>query len=156
MQTKQKGFTLIELLVVIAIIGILASAVLIGFPLVTNKAKDARVKSAVSQMKNIMAQAVDTYGNYDSFTTNTPEMLTLTSDLEKNTYDGIYHFIKAPLTGSNSACVYALLSEKAGSSWYCLDGAGNIGTTDIDPATTTADYCSDVADPVVCPPIDRD
>ncbi len=63
MNTK-KGFTLIELLVVISVIGILASIVLVSLGDAQDAAKDARIKSSMSQLRVVAQIASDPIGNY--------------------------------------------------------------------------------------------
>ncbi len=61
---SDKGFTLIELLVVIAIIGILSSVVLVSLNSARAKARDARRKSDLNQIRIALSLYYNQYGNY--------------------------------------------------------------------------------------------
>lgn len=59
LRTTRAGFTLIELLVVIAIIGILASTVLASLNTARDKAKIAKVKTELREVRNAIALLED-------------------------------------------------------------------------------------------------
>lgn len=61
---RKKAFTLIELLVVIAIIGILAGTIIVALNSAKKKAKDAKIKTYVSQIRVLTANYQDTNGVY--------------------------------------------------------------------------------------------
>ena len=63
-QRKEFGFTLIELLVVIAIIGVLASTVLASVNSARAKARDARRKADLNQLRLALELYYDTNGAY--------------------------------------------------------------------------------------------
>lgn len=61
---QNRGFTLIELLVVISIIGFLATASMVVFNSVRMKARDARRKADLTQIKKALDLYFDQYGYY--------------------------------------------------------------------------------------------
>jgi prepilin-type N-terminal cleavage/methylation domain-containing protein len=63
-----KGFTLIELLIVVAIIGMLSAIVISSLGSARNKAKDAKTRSELSQIRTQAEMYIDTYGNYGTGT----------------------------------------------------------------------------------------
>lgn len=63
-----KGFTLIELLVVVAIIGILAAVIITSLGSARQKARDARVINAMTQIRNQMEVYHSEHRNYGSTT----------------------------------------------------------------------------------------
>jgi len=68
---NKKGFTLIELLVVIAIIGILASIVLVSIGPARDRARDAAIKSELTQMRTQAELYADDHGNYTGWCAST-------------------------------------------------------------------------------------
>ncbi len=63
-QTTNKGFTLIELLVVIAVIGILSAIGLVSLNGAREKARDAKRKSDLAQIKTALVLYYDDFGGY--------------------------------------------------------------------------------------------
>ncbi len=61
---NNKGFTLIELLVVVAIVGLLSSVVMASLNTARNKAKNAAIKAAMTQVTSLMALNYNDYGSY--------------------------------------------------------------------------------------------
>ena len=122
MNKKNIGFTLIELLVVIAIIGILSGAVLLNLNDETKKAKDARIKSAMSQLRIQMEsdRANDPFLAYDNPTTVGSTMRTemVSADNGSRTFTSYY--------GPNAWCAQVTLNVSG--SW-CADSSGYAGTT---------------------------
>jgi len=82
---KKSGFTLIELLVVVAIIGILATVVLSSLGTARDRAKDASIKSILSNMR---AQAELQYdGDYgDACDPNSPSGQMFRDAYEKTSF----------------------------------------------------------------------
>jgi prepilin-type N-terminal cleavage/methylation domain-containing protein len=128
----KKGFTLIELLVVIAIIGILASVVLVGFSDTRDQARDARIMSAMAQIRNQAEVYYMREGNYkytDMFANDNIESL----------IDDITAQVTAPTTSveEDSYCVVSALNAET--YYFCVDSTGKAATQTT--AACTGDVC---------------
>jgi len=147
----KKGFTLIELLVVIAIIGVLAAIVMVSMSGATDKAKDARIKSAVTQVRSIAEMINDDKSSYAS----TCLLTGITINTSSSGYDTQLGAILTDI-GAQSGTVYACSStataycvavKLATGDYFCIDSTGLATTTaaeNINCTTTgaTAHDCS--------------
>ena len=144
MKNKFKGFTLIELLVVIAIIGILAGMIFVSMGTSQNRAKDARVRSDLDQIRSKAVVLNDDEGNYGNVKCSGGDtgIGLLCDDL--GTYAAAHNFFldeTAANGGTNTAyCGYASLST---GNYWCIDsdfGYDDVG--DSAPVNCTAADCN--------------
>lgn len=153
---KNKGFTLIELLVVIAIIAILASVVLISYPQVTNRARDARIISSISQMRTSMIAICQGENNCAALTCNNPlEMQVLCDDIGRNSPVGGAVTIRGRQNTNDQACIFAPLNTRfqGANTFYCTDMSGMAGTTVTNPNEAVNTFCGEGGNaPLTCPP----
>ena len=138
---KVRGFTLIELLVVIAIIGILVSIVMVSMSGATAKAKNARVKGDISQIRSIAEMIYDTDGDYDAVCANATSVNTahatygtqltiIQVDVSSNASSGATQATRTDCATSTTAWCYGAWLESGGvNSYYCTDSAGRAWAT---------------------------
>jgi general secretion pathway protein G len=142
----ERGFTLIELLVVISIIGLLSSVVLAALGGTREKAKNAKLKQEIVQMRNAFELARSTDGTYP-FTTSNKRIISLNynseitniaaeiSNTNGNSYSGgtasgIYTFSDVVSPGVTGYAIYVGILP-VDTTYICLDSQGKTTTGPI-------------------------
>lgn len=140
LREKWSGFTLVELLVIIAIIGLISSILAAGIKGQLDRARDARAKSNMNQLRIEAVEIRQDYGSYD------PSILccdgpSCKPEVVKNC-DEVESLVKIePVINSttNEFCIYVKLSSGL---YFCLDSAGVAGEFDsVDNCTSTSYSC---------------
>ena len=141
---KGEGFTLIELLVVIAIIGILAAIVLVSLRGAPGRAKDARIKAAMNQVR-AQAELIWTEPGSSSYLAVCGSASTLGAKTELQTIQTDIAEQQGTLAltcqaNDDDYCVSAELTteDSAGATQYfCVDSGGRAVTESAEPCDAT-------------------
>ncbi len=127
---KSQGFTLIELLVVVAIIGILATVVLASLGQARTRAKDAAIKSAISQARAEIELYMIDNGTYHggSGTACAASISAFNTSITDNGGTSV-----ACDAGASTYSYHAVLND--GSTIFCADHNGYAGEASAASAT---------------------
>lgn len=134
MNKKNIGFTLIELLVVIAIIGILSGLIIVSLGDATNQAKEAKIKSALDQLRPVAQLYYNKYGNYTSLATD-PKVVNIYNEMVAN--GAQYDSNGATAGGAATPTAIGNIVESTDPLWcasaitpsggcMCVDGTGKV------------------------------
>ena len=119
---NKKGFTLIELLVVIAIIGMLSSLAIVSLNTARNKARDAQIKSDLSQFRTYAEVTYDS-GVYTGLAMSgvTPAIAPPACSDDGQTTPPAY-LVTVGGTGDTAWVAWADLCSEDGD--FCVDSTG--------------------------------
>jgi prepilin-type N-terminal cleavage/methylation domain-containing protein len=136
---RSNGFTLVELLIVVAILGILISIIVVAIREYSQRAKNTKILSDVSQVKRIaesiyMSQS-DGYVNLcqaDNLNENDQDLKILKEDIEKQ---------GGSITCKSIEESYCLSVSLVGGSYLCLDDEGDSGIYQTNPCSSANSVC---------------
>ncbi|MDD2909510.1 MAG: prepilin-type N-terminal cleavage/methylation domain-containing protein [Candidatus Pacebacteria bacterium] len=135
MNKNNKGFTLIELLVVIAIIGILAGLIIVSLGDATNQAKEAKIKSALDQLRPIAQIHANANGNkFTGLDTNT-KVINIYNEIVLNGGTALNTGLHVLDTA------WSAYSTTPAGNCICLDSTGQVKETTGTSCATTATVC---------------
>ena len=136
-----RGFTLVELMVVIVIIGLISSFLIVSIKNQIERAKDARAKTNMNQLRIDAAKIYQDRGSYDpSLFCCAPA--SCQDEVEKNCSE-IFNQVNATPTiriSGNQYCAYVPLLAQP---YFCIDSRGAAGVFNtVNNCTGTSYFCS--------------
>jgi len=144
----KKGFTLIELLVVIAIIAILASIIMVAMTGAREKARDARIKGDLAQVRSLTEMLYDTDSySYDDLCADANNLLSsgkgdLGAQFKSLQDDMVTQGATTTCYDSATAYCVSMDLQTTGAGYYCVDSTGLATTTAANNCTSTSISCA--------------
>jgi len=139
------GFTLVEILVVIAIIGILATIVLLSLNAARAKAKDATIKAAVEQVRQVAELFYDdhsnTYSGFDDQSDGSTYDLIELERIKTSIAENGGSFVLKVDGAGNKYCAQSAFTS--GGDIFCVDNTGFIGSGALDCDDTNITCAAD-------------
>jgi len=137
---KKRAFTLIELLVVIAIIGILTGIVLVSLRGARTRARDARIRADLEQVRSTAELIYDRDNSYVNVCTTTDNTLNEgETELNRLESDISSQNGGVAVTCYSSADHYCVSTSLASGGNICISDAGMVGDDVCTAADSTCD-----------------
>ncbi len=114
------GFTLLELVIVITIIGIIVTFILVSLARTRDRTYDARVVSAIGQLRPLAETYNSITGDYSSMNTENTEVQRIAENISAYSSLVIFNGIHG---GERRYCAYAQVPSDETEA-YCVDGPG--------------------------------
>lgn len=140
----RKGLTILELLIVVAIIALLTSLIIVGISNSRLKARDSRIRSHVSDLRNTAEMSFINIGNYEDVCNEDGTIS------DSDNFGRIKGFIKEQkgivACNDNNSAFAVIVALNLGDCW-CIDSSGNNKKVSL-----TEDTCADeLASLFACP-----
>ena len=131
MQTKII-FAVLAILAVVLIAGLIFLPLFLPF----SKTSSSRVISAISQIRVALWEYYTINGAFDGFSLNTKDLLPLTKQINKYSYNKTpLKIITYSVASSSSFCMFVPIYKTIdGMEWYCADSIGRADIIRTNPA----------------------
>lgn len=133
---------MIELLTVVAIVAVLAAGILVTFPAAQERARDARIISAMQQLRVAAEASKGSYGDYSEIKTVGSSDPMITPIMEEiNSVKGSYPTVHLEMDGAEAVGFCAEIALIAGTRLWCVDSDMYSDYVSSTQCTSAGDRC---------------